>query len=57
MKKQKDYIAFDQYQRYQTLAHLIDYHRFEGSDVSFRILELGANEHKDLKLFLEKDLD
>jgi hypothetical protein len=54
MKIQKDYIAFDQFQRYQTFAHLIDFHRQENNQI-FRVLELGANEHKDLKLFLDQD--
>ncbi len=47
-------ISFDQYQRYETLSRLIEYHR-KTSAQRFVILELGANEHKDLALFMPKD--
>jgi GT2 family glycosyltransferase len=55
MSARKDYIAFDQYQRYQTFAQLIDFHRNDDPTRKFQVLELGANEHKALKLFLDKD--
>lgn len=48
-------IAFDQFQRYQTVARIIEYYRAKVSNDKFRVLELGANEHKDLKLFLPQD--
>ena len=51
----KEYIAFDQFQRYQTFAQLINFHRQGNDKKTFSVLELGANEHKDLRLFLEKD--
>jgi len=51
----KTFIAFDQYQRYETIARIINFYREStGKDV-FRILEVGANEHKDMKLFLPDD--
>lgn len=48
-------IAFDQFQRYQTVARIIEYYRANVSNDKFRVLELGANEHKDLKLFLPQE--
>ena len=47
-------IAFDQFQRYETVAQLIEYHRQNGKSC-FKVLEIGANEHKDLSLFLPND--
>ena len=52
---QKTYIAFDQYQRYQTIANVIEYYRQENPTKSFKVLEIGSNEHKDLRLFLPND--
>ena len=45
-------IAFDQYQRYETVSKLIELLR---KDKQFHLLELGANEHKDLKMFFPND--
>lgn len=54
-QNRKTFIAFDQYQRYETIARIINFYREStGKDV-FRILEVGANEHKDMKLFLPDD--
>ena len=52
---QKTYIAFDQYQRYQTICHVIEFYRGEDENKIFKVLEIGSNEHKDLKLFLPND--
>ena len=43
-------VAFDQFQRYETIARLIRLREEDGR--KFSILELGANEHKALKSFL-----
>lgn len=51
----KTYVAFDQYQRYETVARIINYYRAPMESDVFHILEVGANEHKDMKLFLEND--
>ena len=51
----KTYIAFDQYQRYQTISNVIEFYREENPNSIFSILEIGSNEHKDLKLFLPQD--
>lgn len=51
----KTFVAFDQYQRYETVARIIDYSRKVEHRKSYRILELGANEHKNMRLFLPKD--
>jgi len=51
----KTFIAFDQYQRYETVARLIDYQRKEDDIHGYQILEIGANEHKNMKLFLPED--
>ncbi len=55
MNNRKSYIAFDQFQRYETVAKIIDHFREENDLKTFQILELGANEHKDLGLFLPND--
>lgn len=47
-------ISFDQYQRYETISRLIEYHR-KSPEQHFDILELGANEHKDMALFMPND--
>lgn len=44
---------FDQYQRYQNARLYIEALREEGE--TFRILEVGANAHKNLKRFLPED--
>ena len=54
MTRGKNNIAFDQFQRYETMARLIGYHK-AASNEKCTILELGSNEHKDLRLFLEDD--
>lgn len=46
-------LPFDQYQRYKHSAEMIDLIRESGQ--TFRILEVGANEHKNLEKLLEKD--
>ena len=46
-------IAFDQYQRYKNVQLVIDELREPGQ--RFRILEVGANEHKNLEKFLSQD--
>ncbi len=50
----KTNIAFDQFQRYETICRLVEFHRRREGQ-SFRVLELGSNEHKDLRLFLPQD--
>lgn len=54
-QNRKTFIAFDQYQRYETIARIIDFYRESSGKDVFRILEVGANEHKDMKLFLPDD--
>lgn len=51
----KEYIAFDQYQRYETVSRIINFFRKDKPEDVFKILEIGSNEHKDLKLFLPQD--
>lgn len=51
----RTFVAFDQYQRYETISRIINYYRGQKSSKVFRILELGANEHKDMRLFLPDD--
>lgn len=51
----KEQLTFDQYQRYETIAEMIEYFRLETAGAPFRLLEVGANEHKDMALFLPKD--
>jgi glycosyltransferase involved in cell wall biosynthesis len=46
-------IPFDQFQRYKKTVELIDSFRKENE--CFSILEVGANEHKNLEQFLEND--
>ena len=46
-------IPFDQYQRYKTTALIVEKYRIDSID--FTILEIGANEHKNLEKFLPKD--
>lgn len=46
-------LLFDQYQRYKNAQLIIDGLRRHGE--KFRILEVGANEHKNLEKFLTKD--
>lgn len=48
-------VTFDQFQRYATAAKCIEAIRQENSTVTYQILELGANEHKNLKRFLPND--
>lgn len=44
---------FDQYQRYKNVQEIIN--ELRKDDQSFRILEVGANEHRNLEFFLPKD--
>lgn len=46
-------IPFDQYQRYRTVSLIVEQYRIDNKKLS--ILEIGANEHKNLELFLPKD--
>ena len=46
-------VPFDQYQRYKHTSEIIDVIR--ESDQTFTILEVGANEHKNLEKFLALD--
>lgn len=46
-------ILFDQYQRYNNVANLINNLREAGQ--TFSILEVGANEHQNLEKFLPED--
>lgn len=46
-------ILFDQYQRYNNVANIINSMRVDGE--SFSILEVGANEHQNLEKFLPDD--
>ena len=55
MDEKKECVQFDQYQRYMTVSHVIEYWRRKEENVSYRILELGSNEHKDLEAFLPND--
>lgn len=45
-------VAFDQYQRYKHVQEMIELIR---EDKSYKILEVGANEHKNLEKFLPND--
>lgn len=45
-------IAFDQFQRYKHVEEIINLIR---KDTSYSILEVGANEHKNLEKFLKND--
>ena len=42
-------IPFDQYQRYKTTSLIIENYKNDSENVS--ILEIGANEHKNLEKF------
>ena len=53
--EKKTFVAFDQFQRYETISKIINYQRRKDCSETFRILELGANEHKDMKVFLPDD--
>lgn len=46
-------VAFDQYQRYKNVADAIESMRKENEQ--FTILEVGANEHRNLEKFLPQD--
>ena len=46
-------IPFDQYQRYKNTQKIIDSVRRDGE--RFKILEVGANEHRNLEHFLPDD--
>ncbi|WP_223065903.1 class I SAM-dependent methyltransferase [Paenibacillus caui] len=46
-------ISFDQYQRYNNVANIVN--RLRENNETFRILEVGANEHQNLESFLPKD--
>lgn len=46
-------VPFDQYQRYKKTSEIIEQHREEKE--IFKILEIGANAHKNLNLFLPND--
>ena len=45
-------IAFDQFQRYKTASIIIEQNR---TDSILKVLEIGANEHKNLEKFLPTD--
>lgn len=45
-------VAFDQYQRYKHVQEIVDLIRDEKT---YKILEVGANEHKNLEKFLPND--
>ncbi|WP_348653159.1 glycosyltransferase [uncultured Sulfurimonas sp.] len=45
-------IAFDQFQRYKTASFIIEQNR---TDSILKVLEIGANEHKNLEKFLPTD--
>lgn len=47
------HVIYDQYQRYNNISILIN--RFRAPGKSFRILEVGANEHRNLEKFLPDD--
>ncbi|MFM9328693.1 class I SAM-dependent methyltransferase [Paenibacillus mesotrionivorans] len=47
-------VPFDQYQRYNNAAEIINNARQHPGE-SFRILEVGANEHQNLEYFLPND--
>ncbi len=55
MRDDREYIAFDQYQRYRTIERLIDVCRQKTPQRIYRILELGSFENKLLRLFLPND--
>ncbi|WIM39765.1 methyltransferase domain-containing protein [Paenibacillus sp. PK4536] len=48
------HVIYDQYQRYNNVSILIN--RFRTPKKSFRILEVGANEHRNLEKFLPDDI-
>ncbi len=48
-------IAFDQYQRYKTIQLIVERAKQNLGAPSLRILEIGANEHKNLGRFLPED--
>lgn len=50
----KMYIPFDQFQRYETVARIINSQR-ETNSTTFQILEVGAQGLKNMKLFLPND--
>ena len=41
----KEYVQFDQYQRYMTTSRVIDYWREKEGNASYRILDFGSNEN------------
>ena len=47
-------IPFDQYQRYSITSKIINY--FRKGKTHYKILEIGANEHKNLESFLQNDI-
>ncbi|WP_052723902.1 class I SAM-dependent methyltransferase [Paenibacillus wulumuqiensis] len=47
------HVIFDQYQRYNNVTTIIN--RFRTENKCFRILEVGANEHRNLEKFLPND--
>ena len=46
-------IPFDQYQRYKTTSLIVEKYRIDNTNLT--ILEIGANEHKNLEKFLPND--
>lgn len=46
-------LLFDQYQRYKNVADVIN--SLRKGDERFKVLEVGANEHRNLEKFLPKD--
>ncbi|WP_458121166.1 class I SAM-dependent methyltransferase [Paenibacillus sp. Z6-24] len=47
------HVIFDQYQRYNNVTTIVN--RFRTQNKCFRILEVGANEHRNLEKFLPND--
>lgn len=51
----KTFIAFDQYQRYETISRLINFQRQLCEQGQLYLLEIGANIHKNMQVFLPQD--
>ena len=49
-------LPYDQYQRYKTMSHIIEKLKKNLGLDSVKILEIGANEQKNLSKFLDKDI-
>lgn len=55
MSKGELYVSFDEYPRYKIAAQVAAFYRPGCSERKLRVLEIGANAHKHLRLFLPDD--